>query len=243
MPEAQATHGARRTRRDPGPSRAAGGVAASAEETIVLVGLSGSGKTSVGRCLAERLGRQFIDLDETIERRTGRTPADLLANDGEPAFRRHESDALTAALERQGAVIATGGGAVIDPLNRWAIWSQARAVWLDAPDDGLASRIQRDRVERPLARGGAPGLARMRAAREPFYRGADVRVDASGSLDEVTAVVAAAVAAPVRGHAACSTQRSAATTRWVRTQPVSSTAAASTWRPSRSHCRPAPRSW
>jgi 3-dehydroquinate synthetase/shikimate kinase len=190
----QATAGAWRPRQDPGASRAAGGEAAPAEETIALVGLSGSGKTSVGRCLAERLGRPFQDLDEAIERRTGRSPADLIATDGEPAFRRLEFEALADALAQPGAVVATGGGTVIDPLNRWTIWSTARVVWLDAPDQQLAERLRRDVVERPLARDGAEALARMRRAREPFYRAADVRIDASGSLETVTVAVAEGVA-------------------------------------------------
>jgi 3-dehydroquinate synthetase/shikimate kinase len=167
---------------------------ASMIETVVLVGLSGSGKTSVGRCLAEQLGRPFNDVDEAIERRTGRSPADLIESGGEPTFRRLESEALADALAQPGAVVATGGGAVIDPLNRWAMWSAAWVVWLDAPDEQLAERLRRDTVERPLARGGAEALARMRRAREPLYRAADVTVDAAAALETVTAAVAEGVA-------------------------------------------------
>lgn len=163
-------------------------------ESIALVGLPGSGKTAVGRCLAERLGRAFIDTDELVHRRTGRHAADLIQTDGEAAFRGLERDALEEACAVPGAVIATGGGTIMDPLARWALWETATVVRLDAPDEELLSRLSADPVERPLLRGDALGaLATLRADRSPFYRAADITVDAIGDVATVTTVVAAAV--------------------------------------------------
>jgi shikimate kinase / 3-dehydroquinate synthase len=170
-------------------------------EAIVLVGLSGSGKTAVGRFIAARLGRPFLDLDDEVERTTGRSPAELISRLGEPAFRALESDAVAAASTVPHAVIATGGGAVIDPLNRWALWEAGLAVWLDAPDAVLLERLRRDIVDRPLLRGdGAAALAALRVAREPFYRAADAVVDAAGPVGGVATAVEAAIGAPRTGR-------------------------------------------
>lgn len=170
-------------------------------ESVALVGLPGSGKTAVGRCLAERLGRPFLDTDELVHRRTGRHAAEIMEADGEAAFRALEQSAVSEACATTGAVIATGGGSVQDPLARWALWDAATIVWLDAPDEVLLGRLSADPVERPLLRGDAPGsLAALRAARSPFYRAADRRVDASGDVGSVTTLVKAATRdAPGRG--------------------------------------------
>jgi 3-dehydroquinate synthetase len=156
-------------------------------ELVVLVGLSGSGKSTVGRCLAERLNRPFIDLDELIEGRTGRTPAELIEHEGESRFRDLEAEAITEAVSRPGTVLATGGGAIVDPLNRWALWDAGTVAWLDAADDLLLSRVRVGAVVRPLLGGDAAvSLTRLRREREPFYRAADVRVDASANVESVT---------------------------------------------------------
>src|SRR5689334_18079089 len=146
-------------------------------EAIVLVGLSGSGKSSVGRQIASRLGRPFLDLDDAITRRTGRTPARLIESEGEAAFRALEAAEVDAAVRVPDVVIATGGGAVIDPLSRWALWGAGVTVWLDGPDDRLVARVSRHAETRPLLTGDpAARLARQRTEREPFYAAADVRV-------------------------------------------------------------------
>src|SRR3954449_9455949 len=88
---------------------------------IAFVGLSGSGKSTVGASVADRIGLPFVDLDVLVAERTGRTPAEWIAEDGEQRFRDVESEALNGALGSQPVVVATGGGAVIDPLNRWAL--------------------------------------------------------------------------------------------------------------------------
>jgi shikimate kinase/3-dehydroquinate synthase len=144
---------------------------------IVLVGLPGSGKSVVGRLLAERLARPFVDTDDLVERQTGRAPAVIIDEDGEPAFRAAERLAI-GAIER-GAVVATGGGALNDPLNRWDLWQQGTAVWLEAPEETLVSRLAADGATRPLL-GPEPlaGLQRLAAERAPYYRAAAVRANA-----------------------------------------------------------------
>ncbi len=175
--------------------------ARSADGTVALVGLPGSGKTAVGRALALLLGRPFLDLDELVEQRTGRTPAAWLDTEPEPRFREVESSALQDTLRDAPApgsgwscaVIATGGGSVIDPLNRWALAETATTVWLDADDDTLLHRLRESSVDRPLLRhpnGPAIALAALRSAREPFYRVADVHVDATPSVEQVAASLA-----------------------------------------------------
>lgn len=162
-------------------------------DAIVLVGLPGSGKSSVGHLLAERLDRPFIDLDALIARRTGMSPAELIDSHGEAHFRRLESGALAEACAVPGAVISTGGGAVSDPLNRWQLWEAGHVVWLDAPDRVLFERLVSDQTERPLLRGDAlASLAGLRTAREPFYRAADTRIDVVAPLVAVADRVARA---------------------------------------------------
>ncbi|MEA2622232.1 MAG: shikimate kinase / 3-dehydroquinate synthase [Chloroflexota bacterium] len=167
---------------------------AAARRLVALVGLPGSGKTYVGRQLAERLGRPFVDLDELVESRSGRAPASWLEAEGEPRFREVESEALAEAVATPDAVIATGGGSIIDPLNRWALAEAATVVWLDAADEMLLERLSRSSVSRPLLRtpgsgGPAAALAGLRHAREPFYRAADVHVDAGPPVDAVVAEI------------------------------------------------------
>jgi 3-dehydroquinate synthetase/shikimate kinase len=155
-------------------------------EAIVLVGLSGSGKSSVGRQVATRLGRPFLDLDDAITRRTGRTPARLIETDGEAAFRAIEAAEVEAAVRVPDVVIATGGGAVIDPISRWTLWDAGVSVWLDGADERLVSRVRRHAETRPLLSGDpAARLARQRAEREPFYAAADARVATDGSTRSV----------------------------------------------------------
>jgi len=167
---------------------------------IVLVGLSGSGKSTVAAAVAERLGRPLVDLDVDITQRQGAQPAQIIEARGEVAFRADEAAAVALACGVDGAVIATGGGAVIDPLNRWALWAAGVVVWLDAPNELLLSRLAVHDETRPLLSGDAAGrLASQRARRERFYRAADVRVDASAPTD---VVVEAVVEAARRGRPA-----------------------------------------
>lgn len=155
-------------------------------DAIVLVGLSGSGKSSVGRQVASRLGRPFLDLDDAITRRTGSTPARLIETEGEAVFRAIEAAEVQAAVTVPDVVIATGGGAVIDPLSRWTLWRAGVSVWLDGPDERLVERVSRHTETRPLLSGDpASRLARQRADREPFYAAADVRLTTDGSARSI----------------------------------------------------------
>jgi shikimate kinase / 3-dehydroquinate synthase len=153
---------------------------------VVLVGLPGSGKTVVGRCLAEMLDRPFIDLDEEIEKRTGRSPAQHIREGGELAFRAVEREALAAACAEAGAVIAPGGGAVLDPLNRWELMEHGLRVRLDVPHEQLAARLALDGVERPLLGDDAlAGLRRTAAERAPVYAAVDAAIDADAPPEVV----------------------------------------------------------
>ncbi len=164
-------------------------------DAIVLVGLSGSGKSTVAALVAGRLGRPLVDLDREIESREGAHPAELIKSRGEAAFRTIESAAVERACSVEGAVIATGGGAVVDPLNRWALWHAGTVIWLDTPDEVLIGRLEGHAEERPMLAGNTlEQLVALRAARACFYRAADVRVDATGPADAVARRVLEAAA-------------------------------------------------
>ena len=165
-------------------------------DAIVLVGLSGSGKSTVAAAVAERLGRPLVDLDLDMVERLGAHPAEIIETRGEAAFRADEATAVALACAVEGAVIATGGGAVIDPLNRWALWHAGTVAWLDAPDEVLLGRLASHEETRPLLAGDvAARMAGLRARRERFYRAADVRIDASAPTEVVVEAVIAAAAA------------------------------------------------
>lgn len=139
---------------------------------IVLVGLMGTGKTTVGRALAHRLGRRFVDSDAVIEAAQGRTVREIFATDGEPAFRALEADALREALNSpEPLVIAAAGGVVLSEANREALQTDAaRVVWLRADPTLLVERV-RGGGHRPLLDQDPAGvLAQMHETREPLYR-------------------------------------------------------------------------
>lgn len=169
---------------------------------MVLLGLPGSGKTLVGRSLAERLGRPFLDLDEEITRETGRTPASHIRRHGEAAFREVERRAVEDACRVEGAIIATGGGAALDPLNRWAFGHHGVRIRLDVPIEQLARRLRADPLPRPLLGDDpADGLARLARERAPFYRAADAAVAAEAA----PAAVAEAIVDALPGLPAAAT--------------------------------------
>lgn len=160
----------------------------------VLIGMRGSGKSSVAPLLAERLALRAVDADAEIERHAGRPIAQIFAQDGEPAFRRLERELLSnELLPRRGVVLATGGGAVLDPHVR-ALMRARFTVWLDAPVEILAERIGGS--DRPSLTGLAidEELALVLAQREPLYREAASLIVDTGqaSLDEVVAQIARA---------------------------------------------------
>ena len=162
---------------------------------VVLVGLPGSGKSVIGKRLAHRHGAAFVDLDERIESATGRSIPEIFADDGEAAFRGLEREAIANLGAADGApdvrrVIATGGGAIVDPRNRWALYRGRATVWLDGRPEVLAQRLRRSPHVRPLVAGRDPiGTIRDLAnRRERFYGAASVR---QSGVAEVQGVVEA----------------------------------------------------
>ena len=158
---------------------------------VVLVGLSGSGKSTVGRYLANRLNLPLYDTDAIIEAEAGRSAADIFASEGEAAFRLRESAVLSAVLAKSPAVIATGGGIVTVPENTARIRSSAFVVWLDATTSAILTRIAGHRQPRPLLQGDNPyeRLEQMRQKRASLYRGiADLHMLTDGIHANAVAV-------------------------------------------------------
>jgi shikimate kinase len=159
-------------------------------ERVVLVGFMGSGKSTVGRLLARKLGWAFVDMDKLIEERTGRRIADIFREQGEAAFRGEE---LAVARELQSAihsVIATGGGAFAEAATREALSTGAFTVWLAAEFEALARRVPTD-GSRPLA-ADREIMRRLFEQREPSYRSADLIVDAMDSPEAIAGRIVAA---------------------------------------------------
>ena len=147
--------------------------------TIVLVGVPGAGKTTVGKLLAKDLGIDFFDSDQVIESRSGKSVSDIFTQDGEPAFRKLEHDVIVELLDSNNVVLALGGGSLGNEETRAKV-KDATTVWLVA---GLAQAVDRVGMNRnrPLLLGNVRGqLADLMAAREPFYKEvAAIAVDTS----------------------------------------------------------------
>ena len=162
---------------------------------LVLVGLPGSGKSAVGRRLAARHNATFIDLDELIERQVGKPVPAIFAEEGESGFRRHEREAVISLgpadpdpeLRR---VVATGGGAVIDPRNRWLLYRGRCAVWIDGAAEVLAGRLIRSPSVRPLVAGhDTLGTLRQLAEdRRRFYAPA-LQISGAARMDDILRVL------------------------------------------------------
>src|ERR1700741_3090152 len=137
---------------------------------IVLVGLMGAGKTTVGRRLAQRLGLPFVDADAEIEEAAGMTITDIFDRFGEAHFRDGERRVIARLIDGTPKVIATGGGAFMQEETRTLILERALAIWLDADIPVLAQRVGR-RDTRPLLRGKDPEtvLTELAAVRNPIY--------------------------------------------------------------------------
>ena len=146
--------------------------------TVVLVGLMGAGKTTVGRRLAEALGAPFRDSDDEIAQAAGMDVPSIFATLGEAAFREGEQRVIRRLLDDPPHVLATGGGAFMNPETRAVVRARAVSVWLRADLETLVERTAR-KADRPLLRAGDPAeiLARLMAQRHPTYAEADIVID------------------------------------------------------------------
>lgn len=152
------------------------------DRSIVLVGMMGVGKTSIGKRLAARLCWDFVDADEEIERAAGMPIAEIFATFGEPYFRDGERRVVARLIEGKAKVIATGGGAFINDSTRALILAQAVSIWLDADIAILAERVAR-RNNRPLLQGKDPVevLTELGKVRNPLYAAADIHIRSDAS--------------------------------------------------------------
>ena len=158
----------------------------SPQRSVVLVGLMGAGKTTVGRRLAQKLGLNFVDADAEIERAAGETIPEIFERHGEAAFREGERRVIARLLEGSPQVLATGGGAFMDETTRQNIAARGTSVWLKADLDVLMRRVSR-RSNRPLLKQGDPRttMERLMAARYPVYAGADITVESVEGPHEI----------------------------------------------------------
>ena len=157
---------------------------------IVLVGMPGSGKSTVGQLVAQRLGVPHLDTDELAERRIGMPVPAYIERHGEAAFRVEEAEAVREACATPGAIISTGGGAALDPLNRWALWQHGTVAWLDLEPERLNERLRSDGVARPtLQPYSTERTSAVLASRSAVYRAADLRIEAGGTPDSLATEV------------------------------------------------------
>ncbi|MFN3834767.1 MAG: shikimate kinase [Glycocaulis sp.] len=163
-------------------------IARKLDRPVVLVGLMGAGKTTVGRRLAERLGWPFRDSDHEVEAAAGRTVAEIFSDFGEAAFRDGERKVIARLLEDKGkGVIALGGGAFINADTRALMKARAVSIWLHADIDTLMERVGK-RDTRPLLQTDDPRavMERLIAERAPVYAEADIHIHSHGDPHETT---------------------------------------------------------
>ena len=155
-------------------------------ENIILVGMPGCGKTTIGRLLARETGKQFVDADEALEARVGRKITDIIPTDGEAAFRSLETETLAELGKQSGFVIATGGGCVTQERNYPLLHQNGTILWLTRALDKLPTE------GRPLSQTGK--LQQMLATRQPMYRRfADAVIENDGTVEETLAQIRAAL--------------------------------------------------
>ena len=148
------------------------------DRSIVLIGMMGVGKSSIGRRLGSRLGVPFIDADTEIERAAGMSIADIFARHGEAAFRSGEARVIARLLNSGPQVLATGGGAVMNEATRALIKERGVSIWLSAELDLLLRRISKRKAERPMLQTDDPAasLRDLLTTRQPIYVQADITV-------------------------------------------------------------------
>ena len=148
---------------------------------IYVVGFMGSGKTTIGQALAKRLGWDFVDLDDEIEARAGKSIPEVFEQEGEPAFRKLESDCLKdqtrLVCSGRARVVGLGGGTFVDERNRELIEESGVSIWLDAPASLLWERVKAE-THRPLAQD-EEAFRERHGGRRDAYSQADFRVDAT----------------------------------------------------------------
>jgi shikimate kinase len=157
-------------------------------KAIVLIGLMGAGKTTVGRRLAQRMRLPFVDADHEIETAAGMSISEIFERFGEPQFRDGERRVIARLINGEPRVIATGGGAFMNPDTRALILERATAVWLDADVKVLAERVGRSSKTRPLLSGRDPleVLTELAAVRNPIYALAPIHVRSEPLPHEAT---------------------------------------------------------
>jgi len=165
---------------------------------LVLIGYRGTGKSTVAQSLAAALARPWVDADHELTRRAGRSISQIFADDGEPTFRRLESETLEELLGREPSVIATGGGVVLSVANRQRLAGAGTIVWLRATPESIIDRLQRDASTagmRPALteRGGLEEIVELLAKRSPLY--AELAAQVIDTDDKTPAAVAAEILA------------------------------------------------
>jgi shikimate kinase len=176
-----------RNPKSPAPISSGALSAAIRERPIVLVGLMGSGKSTIGRRLASRLGMRFADADDEIERAAGMTISEIFARFGEAQFRDGERRVIARLLTGKPLVLATGGGAFMNEETRALIKQASLSIWLDADSPTLVERVGR-RSHRPLLKNRDPGevLRELAVVRNPIYAEAHIRVSSASSPHDHT---------------------------------------------------------
>ncbi len=156
--------------------------------SLYLIGMMGSGKSSTGRPLAEKLGYGFVDSDSVIEQLAGCSIPEIFERDGEEGFRKLETQVLNAISERHSLVVATGGGVVTRSEN-WGIMHQGIVIWLDVEREQLLKRLESDSTPRPLLQEADPAQAldRILNQRHPQYSEADLTVVIKEETPDVVA--------------------------------------------------------
>jgi shikimate kinase len=168
------------------------------QQSIFLIGYRGTGKSTIAQVLAERLGYDWIDADDEIERRAGKAIAQIFADDGEPAFRTMEAEVVEELCRWRRSVVALGGGAMMNESNRTAVRLAGIVIWLTASVETIAARLADDdstgsRRPNLTASGGLSEIETVLATREPIYRAcATFEVDTE---DKTPAEVADEIAA------------------------------------------------
>ena len=160
-------------------------------KNVILTGFMGTGKSTVGQILAQRLGFRYADLDALIVERAGLPINDIFARYGEPHFRALETETIRDVISHEGVVVSTGGGAVISAVNRELLHAAGAMINLYATVEEVCDRL-RDDCERPLLKEGRSRerVSAMMAEREPFYADADLRIDTTGkTVEDVVAEI------------------------------------------------------